>query len=91
MGVTSLIMLTSRPAACRGADGGLTAGAGALHVHFHGLHAMLHGNGSRLGGCLRGEGSGFREPRKPSSPELAQETALPWVSVMVTIVLLKVD
>ena len=33
----------------------------------------------------------FLEPRKPSSPEDAQEMALPCTSVMVTMVLLKVD
>ena len=36
-------------------------------------------------------GVDFLEPRKPSPPELAQEMALPWVSVMVTMVLLNVD
>jgi len=31
----------------------------------------------------------LREPLKPNPPELAQERALPAISVMVTIVLLK--
>ena len=36
-------------------------------------------------------GVDFLEPRKPISPAEAQETALPFISVIVTIVLLKVD
>src|SRR5204862_7029700 len=34
-------------------------------------------------------GVDLREPRKPAPPEVAQLSALPWRSVMVTIVLLK--
>ena len=37
------------------------------------------------------KGVDFLEPRKPISPALAQDTALPCVSVMVTMVLLNVD
>src|SRR5207344_2660831 len=33
-------------------------------------------------------GVDFREPLKPAQPELAQESTLPWRSVIVTIVLL---
>src|SRR5688500_7861136 len=34
-------------------------------------------------------GVDLREPRKPAPPEVAHESALPWRSVMVTMVLLK--
>src|SRR5690606_38400035 len=34
-------------------------------------------------------GVDLREPRKPAPPEVAQLSALPWRSVMVTMVLLK--
>src|SRR6185503_13215896 len=34
-------------------------------------------------------GVDLREPRKPAPPEVAHESALPWRSVIVTIVLLK--
>src|SRR5512139_1236291 len=34
-------------------------------------------------------GVDLREPRKPAPPEVAQDSALPWRSVMVTMVLLK--
>lgn len=73
-------------------DCSLTACARSLHINLNRLHAVLHRCfccGFRCGLC--GKGVDFLEPLKPSSPELAQEIALPWVSVMVTIVLLKVD
>ena len=42
------------------ADSGLSSLAGALDEHLNGFHTMLHrGLGSRLGGRLRGEGSGL--------------------------------
>ena len=44
----------------QGADGGLAAGAGTLHVHGNLVQAMLHCRlGSGLGGHLRGERRGF--------------------------------
>ena len=81
------------PCGLQRADRGLTACAGSLYKDLDGLHAVFHSNLScGFRGGLRRERSGlFLEPLKPSSPALAQETALPWVSVMVTIVLLKVD
>lgn len=74
------------------ADGSFTAGAGAFNENFHRLHTMLHSSlSSNLGSSLCSKGVDFLEPRKPISPADAQETALPCVSVMVTMVLLKVD
>jgi hypothetical protein len=37
------------------------------------------------------KGVPFREPLNPMFPALAQETTLPWLSVMLTIVLLNVE
>ena len=68
----------------QGADGSLTAGAGALDEDFNRLQAVFHsGLGGSLGSQLSGEGRGLLGATE------AQDRALPCVSVMVTIVLLK--
>ena len=68
----------------QGADGGFSAGAGTLDKHFDGLQTVLF---CRVGGSLRG-GLRGKGGRLLASTE-AQEIALPCVSVMVTMVLLK--
>ena len=66
------------------ADSGLTAGTRALDINFDSLEAVLHrSGGSGLGRGLCGERSGLTRAAE------AQEMALPFVSVMVTMVLLK--
>ena len=67
--------------------GGLTTRAGALDAHFQRLQAVVErGLAGLLGrdlGCERGRLAGAAEARA------AQESALPWRSVIVMIVLLK--
>ena len=41
-----------------------------------------------MAACWAANGVPLRDPRKPSEPELFQESVLPWPSVMVTMVLL---
>ena len=56
------------------------------------VHVLLFGFWQGLSAAdWAAKGVDFLEPRKPRPPALAQERALPWVSVMVTMVLLKVD
>ena len=70
----------------QGADGRFAPGAGALDIDLDSLEAILLGmGGGGLGGRLRGERRGLR---KPSPPAEAQDRALPFKSVMVTMVLL---
>ena len=72
------------------ADRSFSARAGALDEYFDGLQTMLHsGLCGSLSCGLSCEGVDFLLPRKPMPPADAQEIALPWVSVMVTMVLLK--
>ena len=91
MGVTSLIIVTSRPAVCRARIAASRPEPGPLTIDLDGLQTVLHGGlGGRLGCGLSREGGGlFLLPRKPMPPAEAQEMALPLVSVMVTMVLLK--
>lgn len=71
-------------------DGCLAAAARSLNKNLDGFQAMLHGGFGRGLCCgLRREGVDFLLPRKPIPPADAQESALPWVSVMVTMLLLK--
>ena len=92
MGVTSLIMLTSRPAACnariaasRPEPGPFTNTSTVLSPCSMAAFAAVSAAVCAAYGVL------FLEPLKPSPPAEAHESALPWVSVMVTIVLLNVD
>ena len=64
----------------QGADGRLPAGAGALDENVDLADASWAANGVDL-----------REPLKPTLPDVAHAIVLPWGSVMVTIVLLKLD
>ena len=80
MGVTSLIMVTSRPSGLQGADGSLTAGAGALHEHFHGFQPMLH---SGLGGGLSRDLGGKRRGL-PGTAEAQLAGARPGQGVALT-------
>ena len=62
-----------------GADGRLTAGAGALDEHGDLVQAVLHGClGSGLGGKLRRERGGLTGASKPTVPPDCGEITLPW-------------
>ena len=57
---------------------------------FGALHLLVNNVGIGIGGSLlRGKGVPLRDPRNPSDPELFHDRTLPFMSVMVTIVLLK--
>ena len=78
--------------ALQSADGSLTAGARAFNQTFNLLQTMHHGLlGGHIGSLLGGKGVLLREPLKPCAPALDHEMALPALSVIVIIVLLKVD
>ena len=74
------------------AEGALTTGAGALHEHGHGAHAVILGGTRRLlGRDLRREGSRLARALKPRAPDEHELIVLPWTSVIVMIVLLNVE
>src|SRR5213594_2899814 len=90
MGVTSLMAEISRPAACsdrmaasRPAPGPLTQTSTRFMPRFSASRALDSAATWAANGVL------LREPLKPTLPALAQVMTLPSVSVMVTMVLLK--
>src|SRR5699024_7179182 len=92
MGVTSLIMVTSRPAvwrarmaASRPEPGPLTKTSTVFSPCSMAARAAVSAAVWAAKGVL------FLLPRKPMPPAEAQEMALPFVSVTVTIVLLKLE
>src|SRR6185437_4916640 len=89
IGVTSRIIRTSIPAAARAriADsrpepGPLTRTSTARRPWSRAWLAAF------IAACCAANGVPFREPRKPSEPELFHDTTLPSLSVMVMMVLL---
>lgn len=73
-------------------DRSLAALTGAFDIDLDRFQTVLHcGLGSGLGSHLRGKRVDLREPLYPSPPADAQESAFPAVSVIVTIVLLKLE
>src|SRR5579875_2423175 len=92
IGVTSLMRLTSSPAACsdriaasRPAPGPLTYTSTWRTPFSMALRAALSAASPAA------KGVPLRDPLNPAVPALAQARTLPWGSVMVTIVLLNVD
>src|SRR5262245_38398932 len=90
MGVTSLMAEISRPAACseriaasRPAPGPLTQTSTRFMPRFNASRALASAATCAANGVL------LREPLNPTLPALAQVMTWPSVSVMVTIVLLK--
>ena len=75
-----------KPGGRQGADGSLAALTGALDIDFYASESVLLGG---LGSGLRCGLGGILEPRNPNDPEEHQESALPFTSVNVTMVLLK--
>src|SRR3546814_234912 len=68
----------------------LSTRSGAFHFDFKGTDAMFGSLASRvLRAYLRGIGGRLTRTLKPIMPAEDQLIALPWASVMVTIVLLK--
>jgi hypothetical protein len=73
------------------ADGGFAAGSRAFDADFDLAHAVGHGlPGGVLGHLLGGEGGAFARAFETDPPALDQPSTLPCMSVMVTLVLLKV-
>jgi len=92
IGVTSLIMLTSRPAVCSARIAASRPAPGPLTYTSTVLRPCSIAALAAVSAALcAANGVDFLEPLKPNSPAEAHERALPCVSVMVTIVLLKVD
>ena len=92
IGVSSLIIVTSRPATCsaliadsRPAPGPLTYTSTDFSPCSIAAFAAVSAADCAANGVL------FLEPRNPRPPALAQEIALPDLSVIVTIVLLKLE
>src|SRR6266705_794533 len=90
IGVTSLILRTSMPAAASARIADSRPEPGPLTrtstVRTPWSRAML---AALLAACCAANGVPFRDPRKPSDPELFQERTFPAWSEMVTMVLLK--
>ncbi len=91
-GVTSRIAVTSRPtawsarmAASRPAPGPLTVTSSVF------MPCSMEVRAAVSAAICAANGVDLREPLNPRAPALDQETALPCVSVIVTIVLLKVE
>src|SRR5207247_3339360 len=88
-GVTSAMLLILRPSALRARTADSRPGPGPLMrtSRFFTPHSC-----AARPGCSRAtwaaNGVDFLEPLKPAAPEVAQARALPWRSVMVTMVLL---
>jgi len=75
----------------QGADGSLPTGTGPAHEHLDLAHALLESPARcGLGGGLGGEGCSLAAPLKPLAPADDQLITSPAVSVIETIVLLKV-
>ena len=92
IGVTSLIMVTSSPAVCRARMAASRPAPGPLTNTSTVFSPCSIAAWAAVSAAVwAAKGVDFREPRNPSSPELAQDRALPCVSVMVTMVLLNVD
>lgn len=73
-------------------DGSFSACAGAFDENLDLTHAVLHGSFSRrFRSHARRKGVPFRDPLKPMFPALDQAITLPWLSVMLTMVLLNVE
>lgn len=91
MGVTSLISVTSNPeaesdriAASRPEPGPFT------HTSTFLIPASMASRAALEAACWAAKGVDFLEPLKPERPALDQETVLPWESVILIRVLLKV-
>ena len=89
MGVTSLIIVTSSPAVCRARIAASRPEPGPLTKTSTVFRpCSIAALAAVSAAVCAAKGVDFLLPRKPMPPAEAQESALPWVSVMVTMVLL---
>src|SRR6202000_80497 len=90
IGVTSLMVLTSRPAAARARIADSRPEPGPFtRTSIDRMPWSRAWLAALLAACCAANGVPLRDPRKPSEPELFQASVRPSLSVMVTIVLLK--
>ena len=89
-GVTSLMLVTSIPHACRARIAASLPEPGPLTITSTDFKPCTNAALAAVSAAIcAAYGVDFLEPLKPISPALAQERALPSESVNVTIVLLK--
>src|SRR5690606_12059710 len=92
IGVTSLIRLTSRPAACRERIAASRPAPGPFTITSTVLMpCSMAARAAASAAICAAYGVLLREPLNPTFPALAQEIVFPCGSVIVTIVLLNVD
>src|SRR5438270_6247372 len=90
IGVTSLIVFTSRPAAARARIADSRPDPGPFtRTSTERMPWSRAWLAALLAACCAANGVPLRDPRKPSEPELFHASVLPSLSVMVTMVLLK--
>src|SRR5437868_12185594 len=89
-GVTSEMLLILRPSAFRARTADSRPGPGPLMrtSRFLTPHSCAARPACSAAICAA-NGVDLREPLKPAAPEVAQDSAFPWRSVIVTMVLLK--
>ena len=89
-GVTSAIERTLIPAACTARMADSRPGPGPLTINSTSCTPIDWAVLIACSAASRAaKGVLLRDPLKPADPELPQQSVLPWVSVIVTIVLLK--
>src|SRR5690554_6327989 len=91
MGVMSVMLLTFNPHAFNARTADSRPGPGPLTFtsRFFRPYSSIAALPARSAATWAANGVLLREPRKPEPPDVAQLRALPWRSVIVTMVLLK--
>src|SRR5690625_4238692 len=92
IGVTSLMTVTSKPAACSERMAASRPEPGPFtHTSTSRMPCSVAVRAAVSAACPAAKGVPLREPRYPLAPDDAQEMTLPCLSVIVTIVLLNVE
>ncbi len=87
-----MIAVTSRPAACKARIAASRPAPGPFtFTSTDFIPCSIDALAAASAAICAAKGVDLREPLKPNAPALDQAIAFPWTSVMVTIVLLKVE